>query len=67
MNINIFGSSKDWVNQHILFPEYFRQLFYSTGKLIPNLALNLGAGENIFNFAYYGLLSPIFLFSYLFS
>ena len=45
---------------------YFRQLFYSTGKLLPNLAFNLGAGENLFNFAYYGLLSPVMLVSYLF-
>ena len=62
---NMFGSNTDWLNQHTIYPEYFRQTFYQTGKLIPNLALNYGAGENIFNFSYYGLLSPIILPSYL--
>ena len=65
MGFFVFGSQKDWLNQHIVFPEYFRELFYSTGKIIPNLAFNLGAGENIINFAYYGLASPIILISYL--
>lgn len=63
---NVFGSNTDWLNQHTIIPEYFRQTFYQTGSLIKNLALNYGAGENIFNFSYYGLLSPIILPSYLF-
>lgn len=63
--INLFGSNTDWLNQHTIYPEYFRQMFYQTGKLLPNLALNYGAGENIFNFSYYGLLSPLILPSYL--
>lgn len=62
---NMFGSNTDWINQHTIIPEYFRQTFYKTGKLIPNLALNYGAGENIFNLSYYGLLSPLILSSYL--
>ena len=62
---NMFGSSIDWLYQHITFPEYFRHLFYKTGNLIPSLALNIGAGQNIFNFSYYGLLSPIIMISYL--
>lgn len=62
---NMFGSNTDWINQHTIIPEYFRQVFYKTGKLIPNLALNYGGGENIFNFSYYGLLSPLILPSYL--
>ena len=41
------------------------QLFYDTKDLFPNFAANLGAGENIYNFSYYGLYSPIILFSYL--
>lgn len=61
----IFGSDTDFINQHSIFPEYFRQLFYQTGKLIPNFALNYGAGQNLFNLSYYGFLSPIFLPSYL--
>ena len=62
---NMFGSNTDWINQHTIIPEYFRSLFYQTGKLIPEFALNYGAGENIYNLSYYGLLSPIILPSYL--
>ena len=61
----LFGSNTDWENQHIIIPEYFRTLFYSNGKLLSTLALNLGMGENIFYFSYYGLLSPIIIISYL--
>ena len=62
----IFGSSMDWGFQHITFPEYFRMLFYNTGDLFPDFAFNIGAGQNIYYFAYYGLFSPIILISYLF-
>ena len=61
---NVFGSNTDWLNQHTIIPDYFRQMFYKTGKLIPNLTLNYGAIENIYNLSYYGLLSPIILPSY---
>lgn len=61
----IFGSDTDWINQHTIFPDYFRQMFYETKKLIPNFAFNYGGGENIFNFSYYGLLNPLILPSYL--
>ncbi len=61
----IYGSTTDWKDQHFLLAEYFRNMFYSTGKFIPELALNIGGGQNIFNFAYYGLLNPIILVSYL--
>lgn len=61
----IFGSNTDWVSQHIVFPDYFRKLFYSTKNLFPNLALSIGAGQNIYNFSYYGFLSPWLLLSYL--
>ena len=30
-----FGSSMDFLNQHIVFPNYLRELFYSSGKIIP--------------------------------
>jgi uncharacterized membrane protein YfhO/putative flippase GtrA len=62
----VYGSNLDWIDQHFAFPEYFRELFYTTHKLIPSLSLNIGAGQNIFNFSYYGLLSPFVLISYLF-
>lgn len=62
----MFGSKTDWINQHTVFPEYFRDQFYQTGKLLPNFAPHIGAGQNIFNFSYYGLLNPIILISYFF-
>ncbi len=60
-----FGSTKDWSQQHSIVPEYFRMLFYENHNLFPNFAFNLGSGQNIYNFAYYGFLSPIILISYL--
>ena len=44
---NIFGAKVDWSSQHSVFPEYFRQQFYRTGKLFPEFALNIGGGPNI--------------------
>lgn len=61
----LFGSLTDWITQHISFPDYFRKLFYETGNIFPSFAPSIGAGQNIFNFAYYGLYSPLFLLSYL--
>ncbi len=62
----LFGSDTDWISQHVTIPEYFRMLFYETGNLIPTFNMNLGLGQNIFYFAYYGFLSPWLLISYLF-
>jgi len=62
----IFGANMDWINQHTVIPEYFRNYFYETGKLIPDIIYNLGLGENAFNFSYYGLFNPVILISYLF-
>lgn len=64
-NNYLFGSLTDWITQHIAFPDYFRKLFYETGNIFPSFAPSIGAGQNIFNFAYYGLYSPLFLLSYL--
>lgn len=61
----LYGSVLDWNCQHYLIPDYFRKLFYETGKLLPNFALNLGGGQNIYNLSYYGFLSPVILISYL--
>jgi uncharacterized membrane protein YfhO len=61
----IFGAKVDWLSQHSVLPEYFRQQFYATGKLFPEFAANLGGGQNIYHFAYYGLYSPLILPSYL--
>ena len=60
-----YGSTIDWYEQHIAFPEYFRNLFYKTKDLFPDFAFNIGSGQNIYNYAYYGYLSPIILISYL--
>lgn len=60
-----YASFIDWSCQHYKIPEYFRNLFYETGNLFPNFAFNLGAGQNIYNMSYYGLFSPIIMFSYL--
>ena len=59
------GSETDWLSQHIVFPEYFRQKFYETGNLWPDFAMELGGGQNIWNFAYYGLYNPLYLLSFL--
>ena len=61
----IFGAKVDWFSQHSVLPDYFRQQFYATGKLFPEFAENLGGGQNIYHFAYYGLYSPLILPSYL--
>lgn len=59
-----YGDSNDWINQHIMFPDYFRKLFYQTWDLFPQFASSIGGGQNIYNFSYYGFLSPVILPSY---
>lgn len=61
----IFGSNVDWISQHSVIPDYFRQQFYETGNLFPEFAANIGGGQNIYNFSYYGLFHPVILISYL--
>lgn len=61
----VFGANVDWISQHSVLPEYFRQQFYSTGNLFPEFTANIGGGQNIYNFSYYGLYSPLILPSYL--
>lgn len=61
---NLFGSTTDWINQHTVFPEVFRQEFYESGQLFPEFLFDVGGGQNVFHFAYYGFLSPFILFSY---
>ncbi|MDE6567390.1 MAG: YfhO family protein [Lachnospiraceae bacterium] len=64
LRLGVFGSRIDWINQHSVFPEYFRQRFYETHDLLPDFAWNLGAGQNIYALSYYGLFSPVILLSY---
>ncbi len=61
----VFGSKVDWISQHSVLPDYFRQQFYETGELFLEFAANIGGGQNIYNFAYYGLYNPILMLSYL--
>lgn len=61
----IFGAKVDWLSQHSVLPDYFRQQFYATGELFPEFAGNLGGGQNIYHFSYYGLYGPLLLPSYL--
>ena len=35
----IYGSSIDWLSQHITVPEYLRELFYTNHQLIPDLLI----------------------------
>ena len=63
-NGNLFGSTVDWLGQHIVFPDLFRQSFYESGQLIPNFLFQIGGGQNAFLFTYYGFLSPVILLSY---
>lgn len=60
----LYGSTLDWSAQHYLIPEYFRNLFYTTGDLFPDFAPHLGSGQNIYYFSYYGLFNPFIFFSY---
>ena len=60
------ASTTDFSTQHYIIPEYFRMLFYKTHDLLPDFALNLSGGENIYYLSYYGLLNPLFMFSYFF-
>lgn len=62
----VYGSKTDWLSQHAVIPDYFRQYFYDTGKLIPEFSMNFGAGQNFYNFSFYSFLSPVTLISYLF-
>lgn len=64
MTEKIFGSSVDWISQHSVFPEYFRQQFYDTGNIFPEFAAQIGGGQNIYHFAYYGLYNPLYLPAY---
>lgn len=63
---NLNASTIDYNSQHAVIPDYFRKLFLETKQVFPSFAFNIGAGENIYNLSYYGLFSPIIMFSYLF-
>lgn len=60
------GSKVDWISQHTAIADYFRKHFYQTHNLFPQYAAELGGGQNIYYFAYYGLYHPLYLLSWLF-
>lgn len=33
----VFGANMDWISQHSVFPEYFRQQFYKTGQFFSGI------------------------------
>lgn len=61
----LFGNKVDWLSQHTVIPNYFRQLFYSSDNLFFDFAFHLGGGANIYAFSYYGLFRPDILIAYL--
>lgn len=63
---SLYGSTTDWRTQHVVFPDYFRNLFYENHDLFPEFSMNIGGGQNIYSFSYYGLYNPFILLSYLF-
>lgn len=63
-NGSLYGSILDWNTQHSVIPEYFRSLFYKTLNIFPDFALNLGSGQNIYNYSYYGIFNPVIIISY---
>ena len=60
----VWGSSMDWSDQHFAIPEYLRMRLYETGDWYPDFAFQLGGGQNIYNFAYYGIANPLYLPAY---
>lgn len=60
----IWGSDTDWKNQHFAIPEYFRLRFYETRDIFPDFALQIGGGQNIYNYSYYGIANPLYLPAY---
>lgn len=60
----VWGSNTDWKSQHFPIPEYFRMRFYETHDIFPDFALQLGSGQNIYNFGYYGIANPLYLLAY---
>ena len=59
----IFGSKVDWISQHSVIPDYFRQQFYRDRQSISEFAMNSGGAAEHIQFAYYGLYNPVILLS----
>lgn len=63
---NFFGSEGDWYSQHVGAAEALRQTMLEQGTIFPQ-HINIGAGINSYDLAYYGLLRPDVLISCLFK
>lgn len=53
---SIFGSNTDWFSQHVNLADYIRNVMLENKTIFPDFAFNIGAGQNIYNISYYGLL-----------
>ena len=60
---NIFGSNTDWLSQHVNLADYIRNTMLENKTIFPDFAFNIGAGQNIYNISYYGLLRVDILIS----
>ena len=57
---NFFGSKKDWISQHVMFPDYLRKLFYDTGDIFLILPLILEGDKISIIFLIMGFLIRLF-------
>lgn len=60
---SIFGSNTDWLSQHVNLADYIRNTMLENKTIFPDFAFNIGAGQNIYNISYYGLLRVDILIS----
>lgn len=63
-NTFLYASSSNL--EYINISNYLRNTFYETKDLLPDFALSIGNGINIYNLVDYGLLNPVIILSYLF-
>ena len=61
----VYGSTVDWLSQHVALAETIRNACIDQKTLLPSF-LWLGGGSNGFNFSYYGYLRPDILIGCLF-
>lgn len=60
---SIFGSNTDWLSQHVNLADYIRNTMLENKTIFPDFVFNIGAGQNIYNISYYGLLRVDILIS----
>lgn len=62
----IYGSTVDWLSQHIAYAEYIRDVIYETKNLFPDFSMHLSGGVNMAQLVYYGIYRPEILLSLFF-